>query len=142
MKVTVTNKCDRCKREAPVEIDHTEVEPLQAVQKARLDNLDALKRGLETYNGALPDLVVIFKGSIKSIDHVCDANCKETIGHQLEAMFREIDPTKRAPRKTRTPGETPTETSHTHEEKAGHLVVEGGAHPKADPKSQPKPKQK
>ena len=140
MKVTVTDKCDRCKREAPKEIDHTQVEPLQAAEQSRQTNFDSLKAGLA--NLVLPDLIVIFKGNVQTINHVCDSNCKETIGHQLEAMFREIDPTKRAPRKTRTPAETPTETSHTHEEKAGHPVVEGGAHPKADPKSQPKPKQK
>lgn len=131
MKIPVPTKCDRCKREAPLELEHTEVDAYVAAEKQRLDNLEALKRGLEGYvsAGGLPDLVVIFKGQVKHINHVCDASCKSTIEHQLEQMFREIDPTKRAPRKTRTPAETPTETSQSSEEKSGQDVVEGGTHP-------------
>jgi len=142
MKVTVTDKCDRCKREAPKEIEHTEVDKLQTDETQRIANFTTIKQSADQLKGVLPDLIVIFKGNVQTINHVCDSNCKETIGHQLEAMFREIDPTKRAPRKTRTPAETTTETPHAHEEKAGHPVVEGGAHPKADSKSQPKPKQR
>jgi hypothetical protein len=130
MKVIVTAKCDRCKREAPREIDHTEVEKLQSEEANRQAHFETLKKSVEEYGTVLPDLVVIFKGTVRATNHVCDANCKTTIEHALEAAFKDIDPSQRAPRKTRTPAETPTESSMTHETPAAGTHAAGGK-PKA-----------
>lgn len=138
MKVIITERCDRCKREAPKEIEHTEVEPLQVVEKTRQDNFEALKRALESYGGALPDLIVIFKGSVRTTNHICDANCKTTIEHSLEAVFRNIDPSQRAPRKTRTSSEVPVEGSTSSESSAASTpstpASGGGSKPAGKPK--------
>ena len=133
MKVIITERCDRCKREAPKEIEHTEVEKLQEAEQQRQVNFENLKKVVENTVHALPDLIVIFKGTIRSTNHVCDANCKSTIEHTLEAAFRDIDPSKRAPRKTRTPAETPTE-GVTSSETPAATTHRTGDKPKAGPK--------
>jgi hypothetical protein len=128
MKVIVTDKCDRCKREAPKEIDHTDVEKLQEEEIQRIQNFTAIKRTVEECAGALPDLIVIFKGTVRTTNHVCDANCKTTIEHALEAVFKEIDPSQRAPRKTRTSSEVPVEGSTSSETPAAETHTSGGKH--------------
>lgn len=136
MKVTIVEKCDRCKREAPREIESTELPAIEARAEEHANKLMEIKAFYDlTGTGDPdrlkhhPDLLVFFKGKLYTIDHICDTNCKTTIEHQLEAMFREIDPTKRAPRKTRTLAETPTETSQSSEENAAQNVVEESAQP-------------
>lgn len=133
MKVIITERCDRCKREAPKEIEHTQVETLEAAEQLRQKNFEELKQVAESRVQALPDLIVFFKGTVRTIDHVCDANCKETIEHALQAVFRDIDPSKRAPRKTRTPAETPVEGSTSSETPAA-TTHRTGDKPKAGPK--------
>jgi hypothetical protein len=133
MKVIITDRCDRCKREAPKEIEHTDVEPLQAAEQQRQANFDNLKKMIESSVQALPDLIVIFKGTIRTTNHVCDANCKATIEHTLDAAFRDIDPSKRAPRKTRTPAETSHEGTTSSETPAA-TTHRAGDKPKAAPK--------
>jgi hypothetical protein len=122
MKVIITDRCDRCKREAPHEIEHTDVEPLQMAEQLRQANFEALRQVAETHVHALPDLIVIFKGTIRSTNHVCDANCKTTIEHSLEAVFRDIDPSQRAPRKTRTSSEVPVEGLSSSESSAASMT--------------------
>jgi len=126
MKVIITDRCDRCKREAPKEIEHTDVEPLQTAEQQRQVNFEMLKKEAETHVHALPDLIVIFKGTIRSTNHVCDANCKTTIEHSLEAVFRDIDPSSRAPRKTRSSGEVPVEGPNSTETSAASTSTSSG----------------
>lgn len=137
MKVTIVEKCDRCKREAPREIESTELPAIEARVQEHADKLAEIKAFFDLESGPgepdrlkhYPDLLVFFKGRLLTIDRICDSNCKTTIEHQLEAMFREIDPTKRAPRKTRTLAETPTETAQSSEENVAENVVEESAQP-------------
>jgi hypothetical protein len=109
MKVVITNRCDRCKRETPSEIEHTEIDTLQAAETKRLENLHEVAEFVRERVQALPDLIVIFKGMVRGTNHVCDANCKAVIERSFEAIFRNIDPSQRAPRKTRTSNDVPAE---------------------------------
>ena len=135
-KVTTVQKCSRCKREVPVEIDADDVPKYREALAKRVETLKAVEAFFRD-KPDLPDLVVVLKGQVSSIDTVCDDFCKNTIDHALATAFRDIDPSKRAPRKTRTPEEMPTETEHA-EEKSANNVVEEGAHPHADKKNKKK----
>jgi hypothetical protein len=118
MLVTITEKCSRCKREAPKQIDSTEVPAFEAAEQVRatvrsgIENYftNPASEGVKPQRDMLPDLVVVFKGEVQTTDRLCTM-CQQTVANQVKAMFRPIDPTKRAPRKTRTAEETPVEAA-------------------------------
>lgn len=102
MKVTITDKCDRCKREAPKEVDSTEIPQLEAANERRQQALEAISNAFKdlnaNYEGAMPDLIVVYKGQIQTTGKVCDAFCDKTIQNQITAMFKDIDVSKRKPK--------------------------------------------
>ena len=108
MKVTITDKCDRCKREAPKEIDSTEITKFEAADEKRTQACEAVSNAFKelqvNWEGAVPDLVVFYKGEVKTISRVCDAFCDKTVKNQISGIFRDIDVSKRKPRKV-TPKE-------------------------------------
>lgn len=103
MKVTITDKCDRCKREAPKEVDSADIPKLEAANEKRAQAAEAVTnmfKELQTsWEGAEPDLVVYYKGEVKIISRVCDAFCDKTVKNQIGGIFRDIDVSKRKPRK-------------------------------------------
>jgi hypothetical protein len=103
MKVTITDKCDRCKREAPKEIDSTEITKFEAADEKRAQACEAVSNAFKdlqvNWEGAVPDLVVFYKGEVKTISRVCDAFCDKTVKNQIGGIFRDIDVSKRKPRK-------------------------------------------
>lgn len=103
MKVTITDKCDRCKREAPKEVDSADIPKLEAASEKRAQAAEAVVNMFKdvqvNWEGAEPDLVVYYKGEVKIISRVCDAFCDKTVKNQIGGIFRDIDVSKRKPRK-------------------------------------------
>ena len=108
MKVTITDKCDRCKREAPKEVDSADIPRLEADAEKREQALEAIANMLKdlnaNYEGAIPDLVVFYKGEVKTIGKVCDAFCDKTVQNQIKAMFKDMDVSKRKPKVSKAGG--------------------------------------
>jgi hypothetical protein len=98
MKVTVTEGCNRCNREVPVEIDSSEIPEREKALDTRTAAREEVVTYLEGQKNA-PDLVVLFKGKVRTIDRVCDAHCVSPVNNGLDAIFKTIDPSKRKPRK-------------------------------------------
>lgn len=102
MKVNVTDKCHRCKREAPREVDHTEVDAIAAAEQSRLEvakHVSELLKGAETENAdAMPDLIVFFRGQIQIIPQVCEPFCEKTIRNSIDSMFKDISERKGRPK--------------------------------------------
>lgn len=97
MKVTITEGCNRCKREVPKEIDSSEIPALEKAAETRAAKCDEVVEHLKGLENA-PDLVVMFKGEVRTIDRICDAYCAGTVKNNLDIIFKEIDPSKRKPR--------------------------------------------
>jgi len=102
MKVTITETCSRCKRTAMKEIDSSEIAALEQEEATRLEAREALLSDMMNHTNA-PDLVVMFKGHITTIDRICDAYCAKTVRNSLDAVFKVVDPSKRKPRKAAAP---------------------------------------
>lgn len=103
MKVTVTEKCSRCKREVPKEIDSSDIALLEQQSERRQDALEALKEQISTWpQDDIPELFVYFRGELRTLDRVCSRFCEKTLKGHIDEVFRKIDPTKRKPRKKKT----------------------------------------
>jgi hypothetical protein len=102
MKVTITDKCDRCKREAPKEVDSADIPKLEAAAEKREKAQEAIANSFTelkaTYGDAVPDLVVVYRGKVQTIGKVCDAFCDKTVKNQIAAMFKDMDVSKRKPK--------------------------------------------
>lgn len=102
MKVTITDKCDRCKREAPKEVDSADIPKLEAAAEKREKAVESVAASINelqaNYGDAVPDLIVVYKGEVKSIGKVCDAFCDKTVQNQIKAMFKDMDVSKRKPK--------------------------------------------
>lgn len=101
MKVVITEGCSRCKRQAPREVESSELAQIEEAAAKRTIDRDAVVQYLKDQKNA-PDLIVYFKGEVRTMDKVCAAFCTETVTRNIELIFRDIDATKR---KTRTPKE-------------------------------------
>ena len=98
MLVTIEERCSRCKRGSSRQVDSAEIPALEADVQARKD---AIAKFQELLNQAqipnLPDVIVLFKGKMTTIDKVCES-CVSTVQNHFESVFKEIDPSKRKPR--------------------------------------------
>jgi pyruvate/2-oxoglutarate dehydrogenase complex dihydrolipoamide acyltransferase (E2) component len=103
MKVTITEKCQRCKREAPREVDSSELPTIEDANKKRKDTVDhigTLFGELESEAGAaMPDLVVYLRGEVMTLSQVCDAFCLKTVTNARDTMFKDISARKGRPKK-------------------------------------------
>jgi hypothetical protein len=135
MKVTIDVKCDRCKREAPQEVDSADIPKLEAAEEASQKQLDLILDFFEQQtkeNGtAMPDLVVCYKGQVQTIGKVCDAFCDKTVKNQIAAMFKEMDVSKRKPK-------DPAKAKDTAKDKKDAKDAKGGKAKKAGSEVQDK----
>lgn len=107
MKVTVTETCSRCKRESQREIDSTEIGSLEQEDQRRAEALETIQEQVAAWpQDDIPELLLYFRGEIRTLDRVCEKHCEKTITNHLGEVFRQIDPTKRKPRRKKKNGDT------------------------------------
>jgi len=103
MKVTITDKCQRCKREAPREVDSSDIPGIEEADKKRQQteaHIETVFADMETEaGGAMPDLVVYLRGEVTILGQVCDAFCLKTVTNARDTMFKDISERKGRPKK-------------------------------------------
>ena len=111
MKVTVSEKCSRCKRENQKDIDSTEISSLEQEAERRQEALEAIQAQIQEWpQDIIPDLLVYYRGEVRTFDIVCERFCHKTVTNHLDEVFRQIDPTKRKPRKKKENGKSAKDT--------------------------------
>lgn len=122
MKVTVEDKCSRCKHGTTKEIDSSEIPAFEEKEAHQVEALRALQEILQDPKFKhLPDLVVHFKGELTSTAKICD-KCESTVRNHLGIIFKEMDPTKRAPRTRKKKSNGDVEKAQTPNVVAGEIV--------------------
>ncbi len=103
MKVIITDKCQRCKREAPREIDSSEIPALEEADKKRADTIKHIETMFTDVEaeagGAMPDLVVYLRGEVMTLGMICDQFCLKTVTNARDTMFKDISERKGRPKK-------------------------------------------
>jgi len=100
--VTVTEQCDRCKRKEQVTISSDKLGEFEERQEKQDRDRSKVQSFVDENVGALPDLVVIFKGKVHMLSNVCDAYCAKTVQNNLDVLFREAKPRKPRKKKDKT----------------------------------------
>jgi len=101
--VTVTEQCDRCKRKEQVTIPSDKVGEFEQRAAEAERRKQVVQAFVDEHKDGLPDLVVIYKGTVQMLGNVCDAYCDKTVQNTLAPLFRE--PKERKPRTKKTPEE-------------------------------------
>ena len=108
MEVTITDKCQRCKREAPRKVDSSEIPAIEEANKKRQateDHIHTLFAELaQEAGGAMPDLVVYLRGEVMVTGRICDAFCLKTVTNARDSMFKDISERKGRPKKAKGNG--------------------------------------
>jgi hypothetical protein len=112
--VTVTEQCDRCKRKEQVTIPSDRIGEFERRQIEAQEHQAKVTQFVQDNEGALPDLVVIFKGKVQMLSNVCDAYCAKTVQNNVDVLFREVKPRK--PRKKKDKTEAKSEGNGKTEE--------------------------
>jgi hypothetical protein len=101
--VAVTEQCSRCRRKAQIVIPSDKVGEFEQKQAEENRQEQNVRTFVAEQKGALPDLVIIYKGNVTVLSTVCDAFCAKTVTNLLVPIFRE--PKERKPRTQKTPEE-------------------------------------
>ena len=95
IEVTMKTKCDRCKRETEQTVSSDQL----AEFEAQLEEAEAQRQKVldfaEENKGALPDLVLIFKGDVRMFGNVCEDYCTKPVQNIIETLFKERAPRRR-----------------------------------------------
>jgi hypothetical protein len=123
MKVTITDKCHRCQREAPREVDSSEIPGIEAAEKKRKEVEEQVREALraiaEASGEAMPDVVLYLRGQVSVTQKICDAFCVKTVGNARDAMFKVMSERKGRPKKNKDNGAKSKDDNKTKTKDSG-----------------------
>ena len=101
MKVTITEGCERCKRETPKDVDSSEIAAIETAREQLASKTKDVVQSLETQakDSGMPDLVIFFKGKVSTIGRVCDEHCAKTVQNNIDTICKTIEKRKGKPKK-------------------------------------------
>lgn len=101
MKVTITDACDRCKRETPRDVDSSELPRIEESQKQHASKVQLVGQSLldQAKEPGMPDLVIFFKGQVHTICRVCEDHCAKTVQNSIDTICKVIEKRKGKPKK-------------------------------------------
>lgn len=101
MKVTITEGCERCKRETPKDVDSSEIAAIEEARKTLSTKTQEVRTALEKQakDPGMPDLIVYFKGKVYTIGTVCDEHCTKTVQNNIDTICKTIEKRKGKPKK-------------------------------------------
>lgn len=95
MLVTVTEQCDRCKREAPKQVDSRDIADLEAAEVLQQSVEEQIRDFFSALDGPLPSALTLCNGNVRMMFNVCDAHCIKPVENALATIYREERPHQR-----------------------------------------------